>query len=156
MGKLTKASPDIEKLVQDISEEIVSSHLGAVEFKVFCTKKAKEIVKISKASAIHEADVERENIINVVIYEEAFDRADTQTQRMWIRMVLDPIYYDSEKDKIDIKCPMLNIPLGFYQKHGDEACKSAEFAIHTIQQIEDEEKQRKEEAKALKKYKKNK
>lgn len=154
MAKLTKASPDIEKLVQDISEEVISSHLGAVEFKVFCTKKAKEIVKISKASALHEADIERENVINVVVYEEAFDRADAETQRMWIRMALDPIFYDSEKDKTTIDCPKIIVPLGFYQKHGDEACKSAEFAIHTIQQIEDEEKQRKEEMKAMKKSKK--
>jgi hypothetical protein len=100
MTKLTKASPDIEKLVQDISEEVISSHLGAVEFKVFCTKKAKEIIKISKASALHEADIERENVINVVVYEEAFDRADAETQRMWIRMALDPIFYDSEGKRL--------------------------------------------------------
>ena len=88
--------------------------------------------------------------------EDAFDRVDEATQVMWLRSELSKVSYDSEKDKVVIGAPMISVPLYFYQKFGNVALQNAELALHTIQQLEDEEKQRKAEAKAAKSGKRKK
>jgi hypothetical protein len=59
-----------------------------------------------------------------------------------------------EKDKISLNTPIVAVPLGYYQKYGNVAVQKAELALLTIQQIQDEEKERKAAEKALKKSKK--
>ena len=153
MAKLTMASPDIEKLVQDVATEMGLTQMG-VEFQALNTKKAKEVVKISKASEVTEILSDKENLVVVIVYEEAFDRVDEKDRWMWIRMALDCVSYDMEKDKISLNTPIVAVPLGYYQKYGNVAVQKAELALLTIQQIQDEEKERKAAEKALKKSKK--
>ena len=153
MAKLTMASPELEKLVQEVAQEMGLTQMG-VEFQALNAKKSKEIVKVSKANEVTEILSDKENLVVVIAYEEAFDRVDDQTKWMWIRMALDCVSYDAEKDKISLSTPTITIPLGFYQKYGNLAVQKAELALLTIQQIQDEEKQRKAEEKALKKAKK--
>lgn len=153
MAKLTTASPDIEKLVNDIAQEIGLQEMG-IELTTLNAKKSKDVVKVSKANEVTEIISDKENLIVVIVYENAFDRVDEKTQAMWVRMALDCISYDMEKDKISLSTPTITVPLGFYQKYGNVAVQNAELALLTIQQIEDEEKQRKLEEKANKKAKK--
>lgn len=155
MAKLTTASPDIEKLVNDIAQEIGLQQMG-IELTTLNVKKSKDVVKVSKANEVTEIISDKENLIVVIVYENAFDRVDEKTQSMWIRMALDCISYDMEKDKISLSTPTITVPLGFYQKYGNVAVQNAELALLTIQQIEDEEKQRKAEEKANKKERKKK
>jgi hypothetical protein len=75
---------------------------------------------------------------------------------MWIRLAMDCVSYDSEKEKVSIKTPMVKVPLYSYQKFGKVAVDNAELAIHTINQIQEEEKMRKAEEKTAKKDKKKK
>ena len=153
MAKLTMASPDIEKLVQDVATEMGLTQMG-VEFQALNTKKAKEVVKISKASEVTEILSDKENLVVVIVYEEAFDRVEDKDKWMWVRMALDCISYDMEKDKISLNTPIVAVPLGYYQKYGNVAVQNAELALLTIQQIQDEEKEKKNAEKALKKSKK--
>lgn len=153
MAKLTMASPDLEKLVQEVAQEMGLTQMG-VEFQALNAKKAKEIVKVSKANEVTEILSDKENLVVVIAYEEAFDRVDEKTRWMWIRMALDCVSYDPEKDKISLSTPTITVPLGFYQKYGNVAVQNAELALLTIQQIQDEEKERKETEKALKKARK--
>lgn len=153
MAKLTMASPDLEKLVHEVAQEMGLTQMG-VEFQALNAKKAKEIVKVSKANEVTEILSDKENLVVVIAYEEAFDRVDEKTRWMWIRMALDCVSYDPEKDKISLSTPTITVPLGFYQKYGNVAVQNAELALLTIQQIQDEEKQRKEAEKALKKARK--
>ena len=44
MAKLTMASPDLEKLVQEVAQEMGLTQMG-VEFQALNAKKAKEIVR---------------------------------------------------------------------------------------------------------------
>lgn len=155
MAKLTMASPELEKLVQEVAEEMGLTQMG-VEFQALNVKKSKEIIKVSKANEVTEILSDKENLVVVIAYEEAFDRVDEKTRWMWIRMALDCVSYDSEKDKISLSTPTITVPLGFYQKYGNVAVQNAELALLTIQQIQDEEKQRKEAEKALKKMKRGK
>ena len=152
MAKLDIASPDIQKLVQDIANETGLSQF--VSFQALNVKKSKEVVKVKKASP--ETEVLSDKEVIVLVYEDAFDRVDEATQLMWLRSELSKVSYDSEKDKVVIGVPMISVPLYFYQKFGNVALQNAELAIHTIQQLEDEEKQRKAEAKAAKSGKRKK
>ena len=78
-------------------------------------------------------------LVVVIIYEEAFDRVEEKDRWMWIRMALDCVSYDMEKDKISLNTPIVAVPLGYYQKYGNVAVQKAELALLTIQQIQDEE-----------------
>lgn len=152
MGKLRLASPEIDKLVQDVAIEMGLIQIG-LEFQALCTSKAKEIVKVAKAGEVAEIMSDKENLLVVIVYEDAFNLVDEKTRYMWTRMALDSVVYDSEKDKVSLSAPMLTMTLGCYQKFGNVATQHAELALHTIQQLEEIEKQRKAEAKAAKKHK---
>lgn len=152
MGKLRLASPEVEKLVQDVAQEMGLIQQG-LEFQALCTTKAKEIVKVSKAGEVAEVMSDKENLLVVIVYEDAFDVVDEKTRFMWTRMALDSVVYDSEKNKVTLSAPMITMTLGCYQKFGNVATQHAELALHTIQQLEDAEKQRKAEAKAAKAHK---
>jgi hypothetical protein len=152
MGKLRLASPEVEKLVQDVAQEMGLIQQG-LEFQALCTTKAKEIVKVSKAGEVAEVMSDKENLLVVIVYEDAFDVVDEKTRFMWTRMALDSVVYDSEKNKVTLSAPMITMTLGCYQKFGNVATQHAELALHTIQQLEDAEKQRKAEAKAAKVHK---
>jgi hypothetical protein len=155
MGKLRLASPDVEKLVQEVAQEMGLVQQG-LEFQALCTTKAKDIVKVSKAGEVAEVVSDKENLLVVVVYEDAFDVVDEKTRYMWTRMALDSVVYDSEKNKVTLSVPMLTMTLGCYQKFGNTATQHAELALHTIQQLEEAEKQRKAEAKATAKARKRK
>lgn len=153
MGKLSIASPDTEKLVQDVAQEMGLIADG-LEFKALCTKKAKEIVKVSKAGEVAEIVSYKEKLIVVIVYEDAFDLVDDKARHMLVRMALDSVSYDMEKDKVSLTAPTITMTLSCYQKFGNVATQHAELALHTIQQLEEMEKQRKAEAKAAKTKKK--
>jgi hypothetical protein len=152
MARLEKASPEIQKLVQDVASEFGLSQF--IEFQALNAKNAKEVVKVQRAGKVAEVLSNKEVV--VLVNEDAFDRVNEATQIMWLKGELTKVSYDSEKDKIIIGCPMISIPLGFYQKYGNVALENAELALHVIQQIEDEEKERKAAEKAMKKGKKKK
>lgn len=157
MGKknLTVASPEYEELVKEVVKERTDLS-GYVEFKVFNIKKSKkEVTKVQKANEIVELALDMEDVVVISIYETAFDLVDDQTKRLWIENALAPVHYDMEKDKVAIGGePTITVSLGMYHKYKDIIIQKLELAALTLQQIEDEEKKRKAEEKALKKAKK--
>lgn len=155
MAKIEKASIEIEEMVDAVAEEMGFNQLG-LEFLVFNVKKAKEVVKIKRADEVTEVAIKKEDVLVVFVYEKAFEKVDKANQVMWIRGEMDKVSYDYERDKISLKASMISLPLSFYQKYGESALQNAELAIHTIQQVEEEEKQRKAEANGRKKSQKRK
>ena len=145
-----ECSPEIKKLVQDIATEMGLAQF--IKFKTFNVTKANEVVELKMHNILTKALSDNE--VFVLVYEDAFDRVDDKTKYMWIRLALDTVFYDSEKEKVIIKTPMIKVPLHSYQKLGKIAIDNAELAIHTISQIQEEEKMRKAEEKANKKAKK--
>jgi hypothetical protein len=85
MAKYSQASESIERLVNDISNEMNLIHYG-VDFQPLCVNKAKEVCKIIKANELAEYASNREGLVFVLCYEDAFDLVDEQTQYMWLRM----------------------------------------------------------------------
>ena len=98
-----------------------------------------------------EVKLEGEDMIDVYLYEDAFDLVEDNTKRFWIESALCQVSYDMEKSKIVIGTePTINIPEGIYEKYKDVAIQQLRLANLTISQIKDKEKQEKEERKAKK------
>ena len=160
MSKFLEPSDEIVKIVKEISEELGLNTYG-LEVLPLCVTKASEVCQIVKANSLAEYIAEKDNLIFVLCYEDAFEGtdksghplADEKTKYMWIRNAMEAISYDSEKDKLIMKCPMISVPLGFYEKYKEATIDSARLGLYTMAQITE---MKKEEAEAKKAEKKNK
>jgi hypothetical protein len=66
---------------------------------------------------------------------------------------MEQIAYDSEKEKIVIGCPKIEVPVGMYEKFKGAAVDSALLAQYTLAQIAEKKEQEKAERAAQKKEK---
>lgn len=150
--KLREASEEYVKLVKQVANEIGIGKY--VEMNVFdMIKSNKDVIKVKKTSEPMEVKLDGEDMIDVYIYEAAFDLVEEKTQRLWIENALCQVAYDMEKGKLIIgKEPSITLPLGMYNKYKDIAVQQLELAALTVQQIKEKEK----EAKAVEKANKTK
>lgn len=152
MAKYAKCEDEVQDIVHEIAGELGLEQF--MDFEALYVAKAKEVVTVSKASAIAEYLSSRDDLILIFVYEKAFDLVDEKTKYMWLRMAMDQISYDTEKDKVTIGCPSIIVPVGFYQKYEKAAVDAALLGQLTIAQILDKEKEEKEAKKAEKAAKK--
>lgn len=147
-SKYSEASETIEKLVNDIANELNLINFG-VDFQPLCVNKAKEVCKVVRANELAEYASKRDDLVFVICYEDAFDQVDEQTQYMWLRAEMDKVSYDTEKDKLVIGCPSITIPVGMYEKYKGAVVDAALLGQYTIAQIEEKKKEEAEQRKAL-------
>lgn len=147
-SKYSEASETIEKLVNDIANELNLINYG-VDFQPLCVNKAKEVCKVVRANELAEYASKRDDLVFVICYEDAFDQVDEQTQYMWLRTEMDKVSYDTEKDKLVIGCPSITIPVGMYEKYKGAVVDAALLGQYTIAQIEEKKKEEAEQRKAL-------
>jgi len=149
--KLREASEEYVKLVKQVADEIGIGKY--VEMNVFDMMKSnKDVIKVKKTSEPMEVKLDGEDMIDVYIYEAAFDLVEEKTQRLWIENALCQVAYDLEKGKLIIgKEPSITLPLGMYNKYKDVAVQQLELAALTIQQIKEKEKEAKAAEKAERK-----
>ncbi len=149
--KLREASEEYVALVKQVADEIGIGKY--VEMNVFDMMKSnKEVIKVKKTSEPMEVKLDGEDMIDVYIYEAAFDLVEEKTQRLWIENALCQVAYDLEKGKLIIgKEPFITLPLGMYNKYKDIAVQQLELAALTIQQIKEKEKEAKAKEKESKK-----
>lgn len=147
-SKYSEASETIEKLVNDIANELNLINFG-VDFQPLCVNKAKEVCKLVRANELAEYASKRDDLVFVICYEDAFDQVDEQTQYMWLRTEMDKVSYDTEKDKLVIGCPSITIPVGMYEKYKGAVVDAALLGQYTIAQIEEKKKEEAEQRKAL-------
>ena len=140
MKKYSEVSNEIDNLVNEISNELGLFNYG-VDFQPICVAKAKEVCKVVRANELAEHVSQREELVFVICYEDAFDLVDEKTRYMWLRMAMETVSYDTEKMKIIIGGPTITVPLGFAEKYGNEAIDSAKLSLYTIAQIEDKKKE---------------
>ena len=140
MGKYSDASEEINELVNDISNELGLFHYG-VDFQAICVNKSKDVCKVIRANELAEYASQRNDLVFVICYEDAFDLVDNNTKYMWLRMAMETVSYDNEKGKINIGTPMITVPLGFAEKHGIEAIDAAKLGLYTIAQIAEKKKE---------------
>lgn len=154
MAKFSQASEDIVKIVDEVTAELgLDSFL---DFETLSVPKAKDVVTVSKASSVVEYLSKRDDLILVFVYEKAFDLVEEKDKYMWVRLALEQISFDTEKDKVIIGCPTINVPVGCYEKYKGAAIDSALLAQYTIAQIKDKEAEEKAQRAAEKSAKKKK
>lgn len=151
---ITNASEEYVALVKEVAAEIGIDKY--VEFNVFdMTKSSKEVIKVKKTSVPMEVKLDGEDMVDVYLYEKAFDLVEDKDKRFWIENALCQVAYDLEKGKLIIgKEPTITIPLGMYDKYKELAIKEAQLSVLTIQQILDKEKEEKQKKKEEKKTRK--
>lgn len=154
MAKFFETSDEFVELIEEQFSKTGLDTLG-INLKVVSITKAKDMLKVSRTSAVTNFLTQGETDILVTIYEQAFDRLPKDVQEMLVEMVLSNVSYDTEKDKLNIETnPYVQI-FNMRRKYGEAILNNLEMAYLTIQQIEDEEKDRKEQEKEAKKNKKN-
>ena len=156
MAKIRNASDEYVKLVKNVADQIGIGKY--VEINVFdMNTSRKDVIKVKKTSVPMEVKLEGEDMIDVYIYEKAFDLVEDKTKNFWIENALSQVAYDMDKGKIVIgKEPTITITEGIYEKYKNVAIQELRLAALTVQQILDKEKQEKEEKKAERKKKQGK
>ncbi len=152
MAKFTKADEEIQEMVNEIATELDLDNF--IDFEALFVSKGRETVTVTKASAIAQYYAKRDDLVLLICKEDVFNAVDDKTKKMWLRMAMDTVSYDSEKGCINIGCPMITVPYGFYLKYKDEAINAAELSILTNKQIEDKKEQEKQDKKNKKNKKK--
>lgn len=160
MAKLFKTSDDVFEFINNVWENTTCATIG-VNLKVISTPKAKQILKLSKASASTEFLIREDDVITLVVYEEAWDKLSDLNKLLLIKGIFSLVSYDMEHDKVVID----NRPYAdlFNMRHSvDENGKeyldvydnTLETAALVIKQIEDDERQKKEDEKERKRAEK--
>lgn len=152
MAKLFESSADVIELAENKFDETTLSDLG-INLKVISTAKAKTILKVQRANATTNFITKKDIILTV--YEEAFDRLTDEHKNLLMEGALSNISYDIEKDKLNVEIDFAKEIFRMRRKYPNYV-DIAEESYIVIEQIEDEERQRKEAAKLAKKDKKNK
>jgi len=160
MAKLFKTTDSIYEFITNEWENHSCSRVG-VNLKVISTPKARQILKLSKASASMEFLIRENDVITLVVYEEAWDRLDDLQKTLILKGVFSTVSYDMEHDRLVIDTrPYVDL---FNMRHakdanGNEYLDKYDNAIETaalvVDQIEDEEKQKKEEERERKRLEK--
>lgn len=157
MAKFFKADESIVKLVDQISKELGFDQYG-IDFETLDVVNLKEVVKVVKANEYAEYLSSRENLILILVNGEAFDmlpetpaEGEMDNRYMWLRLAMDQISYDSEKDKITIGCPSITVPIGVYERYKNAAVDSALLAQYTLAQMAEKKAQERAERAAQKK-----
>ncbi len=148
------ASEEYVKLVKEVANSNECGQIGKyVEMNVFnMLKLGKEVIKVKKTSVPTEVVLDGEDMIDVYIYEPAFDLVDEETRRVWIENALHPVSYDMEKSKVVLnKEPMITVSLGMLGKYKGVIVQKLELAVETLNHIKDKEKEAKAKEKAEKK-----
>jgi hypothetical protein len=144
--KFFETSTDIAELAQAKFEETGLPQMG-IELKLLSVTKAKNVLKASKAGATINYLTKKDAFL--IIYEEAFDRLSDEYKERIIEGALSNISYNTDKDKLNVETDIAKEMFRMRRKY-ENYIDIMETSYAVIEQIEDEERQRKEEEKARK------
>lgn len=168
MAKYSKATEEVENLVENIASELNLDNYG-VDFQPIFVNKSKDVCKIVKANELFEYTSKREDLVFVVCNAEVFAGADPQghpyadekNMYLWLRTEMEKVGYDTEKAKLVIGCPSITLPVGLYEKYKEDGkdqtlIDNALLGQYLLAKIEQDKKEEAERKKALKTKKKEK
>lgn len=162
MAKLFKTSDDVYEFITNEWEQTDASKIG-VRLKVISTSKARQILKLSKVSATTKYLIREQDVITLVVYEDAWDKLSDVDKILLLRGLFSVVSYDTEKERIVID----NRPYAdlFNMRHSkdsngneyldkyDNTLETCSLLLQQIEEQEKEEKMRKAEEKKAKKHK---
>lgn len=146
MAKFFETSEDIKNLALSKFNETGLPQMG-IELKLMSVTKGKNVVKASKAGATVHYLTKKD--VFLVIYEEAFDRLSDEYKDKLMEGALSNISYDTEKDKLNVEMDVAKEMFRMRKKYTDYV-DAMETSYILINEIEEEEKQRKEDEKIRK------
>lgn len=149
--KLFETSEDIRNLAFEKWEDTDLDNV--INLKLVSTPKAKTILKVQRANATTHFLTQKDVIVTV--YEEAFDRLTDEHKAILLEGMLSNVSYDSEKDKMMVETDIAKEIFRMRRKYPNYV-DILEEAYIVINQIEDEEQQKKEAERLAKKDKNNK
>jgi hypothetical protein len=168
MAKLRKSSDDVIEFVEKIlTEETLLENY--ITWRILSNDKQKQLIQISKSSAITEYFAQMRDSVIIIINEELFDALAPQheeqedVRKLIIEDALSTIICETNEKsgemKIAIGKPQICITTGCYEKYGEKLVRAAEISALAYNQLIEMKKKAKEEeqaAKAAKKAEKNK
>lgn len=141
MSKIFETSEDLANLGQSKFIETGLSDVG-IRLKVLSLTKSNVAAKVQKANATTNFISHGQIDLVLYLYEDVLDRLDEDTRARLIEGALSNAYYDSDKDKLNID----NSPFGEVirmSKKYPSYIQDLETVQLTIEQILEEEKERK-------------
>ena len=147
--KLFETSEDIRNLAFEKWEETDLDNV--INLKIISTPKAKTILNVQRANATTHFLTQKDVIVTV--YEEAFDRLTDEHKAILLEGILSNVSYDSEKDKMLVETDIAKEIFRMRRKFPNYV-DILEEAYIVINQIENEEQERKEAERLAKKDKK--
>ena len=153
MAKIFETSEDLVSLAQTKFAETGLADIG-IRLKVLSLTKSNVACKLQRANAT--TNFVSKGAIDMILflYEEVLDRLDEDMRSRLIEGALSNAFYDTEKDRLNID----NSPFGEVirmSKKYPQYVQDLETAQLTIEQIQDEEKERKLAEKEAKKASKS-
>lgn len=152
MAKFFKTNEEVTEFISNKFRELELNSYG-LTLKIMSTNKAKEILKLTKASQSTQFLIQQEDVIQVQVYEAAFERLSEEAKHLLTEMMFSNISFDLDKDKMEIDTNPFNQIFRMRQKYGNVIVDHMELASFVMSQIAEEEQAAKE---ALKEAKKNK
>ena len=160
--KYTKATEETVEMVESISSKLGLDIYG-VKFEPIYVKKAKEVCKVVKANDFAKYKAAEEDLVFVVCYEDFFDGIDSmghayaseEDKFKALRLAMEQVSYDPEKEKLIVGCSSVLIPVG-YCINNEEAVKSALYNATIMAKIQQDKKEEEDRRKALRTKGKNK
>lgn len=152
MAKFFKTNDEVVEFIENKFRELELNSYG-LTLQLMSTNKAKEIVKLSKANSKTEFILGKNDIIQVEVFEAAFERLPEDAKHTLTEMMFSNISFDLDKDKMEIDTNPYNQIFRMRQKYGNIILDHMELASLVMSQIAEEEQAAKD---ALKEAKKNK
>lgn len=163
MAKLRKSSDDVIEFVEKIlAEETLLENY--ITWRILSNDKQKQLIQISKSSAITEYFAQMRDSVIIIINEELFDALAPQheeqedVRKLIIEDALSTIICETNEKsgemKISIGKPQICITTGCYEKYGEKLVRAAEISALAYNQLIEMKKKAKEEEQAAKAAKK--
>ena len=146
MANYFPMSEDIQHLVDETLEKD-NPYLSTIglDFVYLGVDKQPGIIQITKSSPLLNYIANKDEMVFVIIYEEAFDRLEPDQQKLIIANALNAIEFNSENGKTTINNKGCEINEGIYLKYREQLVLSIFAGHHAIKQIEEEKKNQKKE-----------
>lgn len=165
MSKLHETSEDITKFIEKIIDRKTTLS-GVITWRILSDETQKELIKITKSSAVTEYFAKMSDSIIIYVNEVLFDKLKPTNvdgidyRQLLIEDALATVQLqENEKTgliKIIIAKPQICITSNGYSKFGENLVHAAETVVMAYEQLVEEEKQRKIEAKEMQKMMKKK
>lgn len=151
-NKIFSSSEDVQNIMQESFANTGLNSYG-VTLRVMSVSKSKSVLKLTKASPTTEFLVDKSSILQVYVYEAAFERLPEESKHLLIEMMFSSVSYDLDKDKLVIDTNPLHQIFSMrrkYKDNFDDVLDKIELGDAIILEIEDELKAQKEAERELK------